>query len=286
MKQRIDGRINFSGLGKPMNMVKKGQQVYFQEKQKNDMSDFSTKKINAYSDIVTELKGAGTTSAKLKLLKNYANLYNMSSDDVFKLAKAANLPQFSGSQMKNFSKNACEVLFNKYLDQLDELTELTTSNWVDWKAKEFNKIVKNGIGNLGSLSLKINVAEFSTATGEFDMVPSTISGNEKEAEAVRFLVTLDKELNDCLEKYLESLGASQLGEFTVADGRRRSKSRRRSRKSPIHDGRKRSKKPTSKKMSLKKRSKKMSKKRSLKKPKFDGSNKLREWIAKLKSKKH
>ena len=283
MKQRIDGRINFSGLGKPMNMVKKGQQVYFQEKQKNDMSDFSTKKINAYSDIVTELQGAGTTSTKLKLLKNYANLYNMSSDDVFKLAKAAKLPQFSGSQMKNFSKNACEVLFNKYLDQLDELTELTTTNWVDWKAKEFNKIVKNGIGNLGSLSLKINGASFSS--GEFDMDPTTVVG--KEQEAVKFLETLDKELNDCLEKYLESLGASQLGEFTVADGRRRSKSRRRSRKSPIHDGRKRSKKPTSKKMSLKKMSlKRRSKKRSLKKPKFDGSNKLREWIAKLKSKKH
>ena len=33
-------------------------------------------------------------------------------------------------------------------------------------------------------------------------------------------------------------------------------------------------------MSLKRRSKK----RSLKQPKFDGSNKLREWIAKLKSK--
>ena len=288
MKQKIDGKLTFSGIGKPMNIVKKGNQVYFQEKQANNLSQVNTKKIGSYRQIVNNINSQTTEAAKLKLLRSYANTYGMSANDVKRLTKATGLPQFSSNDMEEFTKNACEVLFQKFLDQMDDdVTELNEQNWVDWKIKEFNKIIKNGIGNMDPVDVTLIRDDFEAggalqAPEEFTFNGTSVDQLKKK-NFVEIIHTLDTELNICLENYLQSIGSSQLGDFKTAnlDGRRRSRRSRRSRKSPIRDGRKRSKKPSSKKMSLKKRSKK----RSLKKPKFDGGGDVKKWLHSL-VKKH
>jgi len=144
---------------RPLRMFKKGNQVYFFDAPKQ--LDIDSTEITDYNAVVDQIKNAGSETNKLKLLRNYSQLYGWTREQALSIAEEAGITVIKADKLQSVSYEICNVLFDKYMKKYgNDIEEFTSSeNWKMFKEEEFTKILKNGTADIAPVKID-NLRQF------------------------------------------------------------------------------------------------------------------------------